>query len=107
MMSAPHSSVVDREQIQVLVKELRTSCARFLSVLNDVPEVLRNHRESQSAWSIMDCAEHVCLVEELLAGSFEKRRPTNASPDFEKDAVIHKIAQIGRASCRERVCLYV
>jgi hypothetical protein len=91
-MSAPHSSAADREQIQILVEELRTSCARFLSVLGDVPEVLRNLRESESAWSIMDCAEHVCLVEELMATSLGKRRPTNASPDLEKDAVIHKIA---------------
>lgn len=92
MMSASHSSAVDREQIQILVEELRTSCARFLSVLKDVPEALRDLRESESAWSIMDCAEHVCLAEELMARSLEKRRPTNASPDFEKDAVIHKIA---------------
>jgi hypothetical protein len=91
MMSAPHSSTVDREQIQILVGELRTSCSRFLSVLNDVPEVLRNLRASERAWSIMDCAEHVCRAEELMAISFEKRRPTNASPDLEKDAVIHQI----------------
>lgn len=92
MMSASHSSAVDREQIQLLVAELRASCARFLSVLEDVPEALRNLRDAESAWSIMDCAEHVCLAEELMARSLGKRRPTNASPDLEKDAVIRKLA---------------
>ena len=92
MLSDSHSTAVDREQIQILVEELRTSCDRFLSVLDDVPEVLRNVRPSESAWSIMDCAEHVCLGEELMAISLEKRRPAKASPDLENDAVIHKIA---------------
>ena len=92
MTSVPHSPAVGPDEVQILIEELRSSCARFLSVLKDVPEVLRNVRESESAWSIMDCAEHVCLVEELMAISLEKRKPTKAAPDLEKDTVIHKIA---------------
>ena len=92
MMSAPHSSAIDREQIQILVEELKLSCARFLSVLKDVPEALRDVRESETAWSIMDCVEHICLVEELMSISLQKRRPTNAVPDLNKDAVIRRVA---------------
>jgi len=91
-MSATDSSAVEREQVQVLVEELRSSAARFVSVLEDVPETLRNVRESDGAWSIMDCAEHVCRAEELMAVSLEKRRPTNAAPEVNKDAVIRRIA---------------
>jgi hypothetical protein len=92
MMTASHSSAVDRDQIQILAEELKVSCARFLSVFKDVPEALRDVRESETAWSIMDCVEHVCLAEELMSISLQKRRPTNAVPDLNKDAVIRKVA---------------
>ena len=109
MTSAPHSSTVDREQIPILVGELRTSCSRFLSVLNDVPEVLRNLRVSESAWSIMDCAEHVCLGEELMAISFEKRRPTNAPPRAKPTGRYHSLKEAADAllASRERTIALV
>lgn len=91
-MSTSLPSTVSREQLQVLAEELRSSCRRFLSVLEDVPEGLRDVRESDGAWSILDCAEHVCLAEELMSVALQKRRPTDAAPDLQKDVVIRKVA---------------
>jgi hypothetical protein len=91
-MNLQSTSTANPEQLELLCEELRRSCQRFLSVLADVPETLRNIRESDGDWSIMDCAEHVCLAEELMSVSLRKRRPTDAAPDLAKDSVIRKIA---------------
>jgi len=91
-MSAPPQSAIDREANQALLAELRRSCDRFLKVLKDVPENREKIRATEGTWSILDCAEHVCLGEELMFAALKKRRPTDAPPDMKKDAVIHKIA---------------
>jgi DinB superfamily len=91
-MNAQHASTANSEQIELLSDELRRSCDRFLAVLADVPEALRDVREADDRWSIMDCAEHVCLAEELMSVSLQKRRQTDTAPNLEKDAVIRKIA---------------
>jgi hypothetical protein len=91
-MDAQHTSTANSEQIALLCDQLRRSCDRFLSVLADVPEALRDMRESDSGWSITDCAEHVCLAEELMSVFLQKRRQTDAAPDFERDTVIRKVA---------------
>lgn len=91
-MSALHQSAFKGDPGQALVEELRASCQRFLSVLEGVPENLRNVREAEGAWSIMECVEHICLAEELMSVSLQKRRPTNAAPNLKKDAVIHRVA---------------
>jgi hypothetical protein len=80
------------EQNRALLAELCSSRDRFLALLESVPERLRHVRPADGAWSIMDCAEHVCLAEELMSESLRKRRSTNAEPDFGKDGVIHKVA---------------
>ncbi len=91
-MHAQRTSTPNPEPIELLCDELRRSCDRFLSVLADVSEALRDMRESDSTWSIMDCAEHVCLAEELMSVFLQKRRQTDAAPDFGRDAVIRKVA---------------
>jgi len=80
------------EENQALLMELRSSRDRFLSLLESVPENLRDIRPADGAWSIMDCAEHICIAEELMSVSLRKRRPTEAAPDLQRDAVIRKIA---------------
>ena len=91
-MSAMPQAMTLQERKQALLGELRSSRDRFLSLLERVPESLRHIRFADGAWSIMDCAEHVCLVEELMSVSLQKRRSTNAEPDLGKDAVIPKVA---------------
>jgi hypothetical protein len=91
-MDAQRTSAAKPEQIGLLCDQLKRSCDRFLSVLTDVPEALHDMRESDGGWSILDCAEHVCLAEELMSVFLQKRRQTDAAPDFERDAVIRKVA---------------
>jgi DinB superfamily len=91
-MEVRPASTANPEQIELLRGELRRSCHRFVAVLADVPEALRDVRESDGGWSIMDCAEHVCLAEELMSVSLRKRRQTDAAPDLNKDAVIRNVA---------------
>lgn len=90
-MSALPQAMTLHEQNQALLVELRNSRDRFLSLLESVPENLRDLRPDGD-WSIMDCAEHICLAEELMSVSLKKRRRTDAEPDLRKDAVIQKIA---------------
>ena len=91
-MSALPQAMTPHEQSAALVLELRSRRDRFLSLLESVPESLRDIHPADGAWSIMDCAEHVCIVEELMSVSLEKRRATDAEPDLGKDAVIQKVA---------------
>jgi hypothetical protein len=91
-MNGQRTARANSEQIEVLSGELRRSCDRFLAVLADVPEARRDIREADNRWSIMDCVEHVCLAEELMSVSLQKRRQTDAAPNVEKDALIRKIA---------------
>jgi|SRR5215472_3103081 len=91
-MSALPQAMTLEERNQALLVELCSSRDRFLSLLESLPESLRGIRPAEGAWSIMDCAEHVCLVEELMSVSLQKRRSTNAEPDLGKDAVIPKVA---------------
>jgi hypothetical protein len=91
-MDAQRTSTASREQIELLCDQLRRSCDRFLAVLADAPEALRDMREADGGWSIMDCAEHVCLAEELMSVFLRKRRQTDAMPDFGRDTVIRKVA---------------
>jgi len=91
MSALPQAMTLD-EQNRALLAELCSSRDRFLALLESVPERLRDVRPADGAWSIMDCAEHVCLAEELMSVSLRKRRSTNAEPDLGKDAVIQKVA---------------
>jgi DinB superfamily len=91
-MDGQRASTANAEQIELLSDELRRSCDRFLAVVADVPEALRDIREDDDRWSIMDCAEHVCRAEELMSVSLQQRRQIDAAPDPGKDAVIRKIA---------------
>jgi len=91
-MDTQHASAANPQQLELLSDELRRSCERFLSVLGDVPEALRDMREAEGDWSIMECAEHICLAEELMSVSLRKRRPTDAAPDLERDGAVRKVA---------------
>src|SRR5690349_9952887 len=91
-MSALPQAMTLHEENQALLLELRSSRDRFLLLLESVPESLHHIRPAEGVWSIMDCAEHVCIAEVLMSVSLRKRRSTNAAPDLGKDAVIHKVA---------------
>jgi hypothetical protein len=91
-MSALPKSAVGKDANQVLLSELRRRADRFLSLLESVPEGMRHIREADDTWSIIDCAEHVCLAEQLMFAAWEKRRPTDAAPELQKDPVIQQVA---------------
>ena len=91
-MSALPKSAFGQDANQALLSELRRKADLFLSVLGSVPEDKRNIREADDSWSILECAEHVCLAEQLMFAALEKRRPTDAAPDLQKDPVIQKVA---------------
>ncbi len=92
MVITQPQSAIGRGANQALLVELRRSCDRFLTVLKDVPENWGRLRTNEGTWSIIECAEHVCLGEELMFAALKRRRRADASPDMRKDAVIHKIA---------------
>lgn len=91
-MSVQTQSVSCKDANEKLATELRSSRGRFLSVLEGVPETLAHVREAENSWSILDCTEHVCLGEQLMFASLEKRRPTETAPDLARDARIEVAA---------------
>jgi uncharacterized damage-inducible protein DinB len=76
------------EQQQELLARLSASRDRILAVFAGVPDELSRTRPSENAWSVLDCAEHVAVAERGMFTALEKRRPTDASPDTSKDALI-------------------
>jgi DinB superfamily len=85
-------AMTPNEENRALREELHSSRDRFLSLLESVPENLRDIRPEDGAWSIMDCAEHICIAEELMSVSLQNRRSTDTEPDLRKDAVVRKVA---------------
>jgi len=71
-----------------LLARLRESRDRYLCVVSSVPEELSRIKPAGDCWSVLECAEHVAVAEKLMLRNFEKRRPTNEAPNFEKDTLI-------------------
>lgn len=76
---------------EYLLSRLRQSRERYLQTVSGVPGELSRVRPGDGAWSVLDCAEHVAIAEQLMFRSVEKRRPTAASPDVAKDALIQTV----------------
>jgi hypothetical protein len=91
-MSAISQSVDVSNANRALIAELRASRERFLGVIDDVPERLSHIRLTPQGWSILECAEHICLAEHGMFAALERRRPTENAPDTEKDVFIRKAA---------------
>jgi DinB superfamily len=86
MSTQPNAEQANEKQR--LLAHLRESRDRYLQAVGLVPEELSRVKPAQDCWSVLECAEHVAVAEQLMFRSFEKRRPSGEPPNHEKDAVI-------------------
>jgi DinB superfamily len=86
---APPKIVTDKEY---LLECLRLGRERYVQAVADVPEEFCRIRPAEAAWSVLECAEHVAVAEELMLAALAKRRPTDTPPDLARDARIDAVA---------------
>jgi len=93
MTASVPSNIEQTDEKQQLLARLRSSRDCYLAVLASVSEEASSIKPGDGRWSALECAEHVAVAEQLMFQNVEKRRrPTDAAPNYEKDAVIQGIA---------------
>ena len=89
--SAMQSNAEKAREKEELLARLRESGEHYLKVVGSVPEELCRIKPAGESWSVLECAEHVAVAEQLMFRSFEKRRASTDAPNLEKDGLIKNV----------------
>lgn len=93
VMNALPQPVSDQgDQRQYLVRRLRQSRDRLFDSVGDVPEELCRVRPSESAWSVIDCVEHIVIAEKAWHIRLQGRQPAKEPIDRAKDDLVNRVA---------------
>lgn len=78
------------EQNTVIVDILKASTEDFKAAASHVPEAIAKIRPGENRWSVLDCVEHVTVVEEIFLARLVSRETPGVAPpkDNAKEAAI-------------------
>ena len=88
----PQSVSAQTSERQFLVRRLRHSRDCFFGCLADVPERLCHIRPCESAWSVIDCVEHIVIAEKAWHVRLQGRQPAHQPIDRAKDEFVNRVA---------------
>jgi hypothetical protein len=85
---ASHVTITLQERTE-LIQNLERSRQEFLATVAGVTEAQAKARPDPARWSVLDCVEHVAMVEERFLGFLEKAQKLDAPRiDKEKEATL-------------------